>query len=348
MNNISENKPLKNINKSSNTSENLLSNKSIAIDGLYQQFFENNAAVMLLIDATNGNILLANRAAADFYGYTQDEFSTMNVSAIHTLSPEKINIKLNEARLKNQNRFFFKHRTASGNIKDVDVLQSKIILDDRELFSVIIQDISISKKTAENFDEITEIDQQEELCGWELNLGDMNINLSESFNAMLGNEPINSSIHLTHYMSQYVYHEDSEDLMKKLEYGLQHIDDTDMKLNFSYRIITKNGKLLNVENFAYYKSQGIVGGIIFDKTEKIEIKKALLQSETKYSSLFNYLNIGSALCEVITNGEDKVIDFIFLDVNPAYVEKPLKLTTLRRSKVTTPSQSKMTMQAGVK
>lgn len=70
-------------------------------------------------------------------------------------------------------------------------------------------------------------------------------------------------------------------------------------------------------------------GTIQDITERKQSEKQLKENEEKFRSLFNNINIGSALHEIITDEKGKVIDFIYLDANPAYE----KLTQLRRKDI---------------
>ncbi len=49
----------------------------------YRQIFVNNHAPMLLINPINGDIIDANPAATNFYGYTLDELIKMRISDIN-------------------------------------------------------------------------------------------------------------------------------------------------------------------------------------------------------------------------------------------------------------------------
>ncbi len=108
----------------------------------YRVFFENNDAIILMVDPDNGNIIFANHAAAHFYSWSREQLLGMNISKINTLSPEEIKIRMIEARQRKQNYFNFKHRISNGDIRDVEVYQSKLQLNDREIFSIIVNDIT--------------------------------------------------------------------------------------------------------------------------------------------------------------------------------------------------------------
>ncbi len=53
-------------------------------------------------------------------------------------------------------------------------------------------------------------------------------------------------------------------------------------------------------------------------TERRQAEEASRESEEKFRSLFDNINIGVAVHEIITDKNNKAIDFIFLDANPTY------------------------------
>jgi PAS domain-containing protein len=46
----------------------------------HRSLFEDNIAVMLLLDAHTGEVLDANQAAGNFYGYSREELKKMKIS----------------------------------------------------------------------------------------------------------------------------------------------------------------------------------------------------------------------------------------------------------------------------
>jgi len=67
---------------------------------------------------------------------------------INTASPEEIKKAMNEAKLQKRNFFEFKHRLASGNIRDVSLYSGKIVINKKELLYTLVFDIT-DKKLAE-------------------------------------------------------------------------------------------------------------------------------------------------------------------------------------------------------
>jgi PAS domain S-box-containing protein len=115
----------------------------------FRRIFEDHTAVKLLIDPETGLIVDANKAAAGYYGYSQDELKSMNVQQINTLSPKEIKENIEKAINDESIKFEFRHRLKNGTIRDVEVYSSKIIAGNKELLHSIIHDIT-DRKQAED------------------------------------------------------------------------------------------------------------------------------------------------------------------------------------------------------
>ncbi|MFZ5879720.1 MAG: PAS domain S-box protein, partial [Chloroflexota bacterium] len=85
----------------------------------------------------------ANRAAQDYYGYTEQQFQRLTIHRINMLGREEIEQKLKEVIAHHRNYFVFRHRLANGDIRDVEVFSSPIQLDGRTCLLSIISDIGV-------------------------------------------------------------------------------------------------------------------------------------------------------------------------------------------------------------
>ncbi len=115
----------------------------------YKSLFHNNHAVMLLIDPENGCIMDANPAAANYYQYDHDTLLKMKISDINTMSPEALAVDIKLANEKKRNQFYFHHRLANGEIRDVEVFSGPIIVAGKQLLYSIIHDVTDRKKMEE-------------------------------------------------------------------------------------------------------------------------------------------------------------------------------------------------------
>ncbi len=112
----------------------------------YRLLFENHTAVKFLIDPDNGNIVKANQAAADFYGWSTSDLEKMKISDINIINPEEIRKAMDNAMSNSRIRFEFKHQLANGQIKDVEVFSSRIEYKGKDLLHSIVHDITDKKQ----------------------------------------------------------------------------------------------------------------------------------------------------------------------------------------------------------
>ncbi len=115
----------------------------------FRSLFEDHAAVKLVIDPESSQILNANNAASEFYGYTIDQLKSMYVHDINILSKEEITAEIKNAIEAKRINFHFKHRKADGSIADVDVFSSIVNWDVKKVLHSIIHDITSAKAIQE-------------------------------------------------------------------------------------------------------------------------------------------------------------------------------------------------------
>ncbi len=108
----------------------------------YRAFFENNHAIMLLVDPKTDVIVDANPAAANFYGYSVEEMRVMRMSQITAQSEEDIYKEMFKARDENRVYFIFEHLLASGEIRDVEVYSGPIMVQGTQLLYSVIHDVT--------------------------------------------------------------------------------------------------------------------------------------------------------------------------------------------------------------
>ncbi len=109
---------------------------------LLEMMFQRNTAVMLLIDSENGEIVDANPAASRFYGYSLGQLKSMKISDINILPEDRVNEELTNARNEAAHTFFFQHRLLTGDVRNVEVHSSRLLLGNRTLLFSIIHDIT--------------------------------------------------------------------------------------------------------------------------------------------------------------------------------------------------------------
>lgn len=114
----------------------------------FRSLFENNHAVMLLIDPATAMIIDANRAACLYYGWSTEEFANKRLSAINTLDENEINSQLHEAASEERSYFQFQHRLANGEVRDVEIYSGPIEHKGKTILYSIVHDVT-ARKVAE-------------------------------------------------------------------------------------------------------------------------------------------------------------------------------------------------------
>ena len=71
----------------------------------YHHTFEKNPAVKLIINPEDGSIIEANNAACKFYGYSKNKISSLKISDINVLSPDKVVEEMENAKFKKKEVF---------------------------------------------------------------------------------------------------------------------------------------------------------------------------------------------------------------------------------------------------
>ncbi|MDD4968295.1 MAG: PAS domain S-box protein [Paludibacter sp.] len=115
----------------------------------YKSLFQENHSVMLLIQPETGAIIDANPTACDYYGWTKSELCSKNISDINTLSGDEVVTEMQAAKEEKRNHFFFKHRLANDEIRDVEVYSGPIRFGDKTMLYSLVHDITDRRKAEE-------------------------------------------------------------------------------------------------------------------------------------------------------------------------------------------------------
>ncbi len=111
----------------------------------YRNQFENNSAVMLLIDPSDGAIIDANTAAASFYGYSREELRAKFITDINSLPYAEVKKLMASVPRERGTQFQFRHFVSDGSLRDVEASVCCINFNGRRIIHAIIQDITARK-----------------------------------------------------------------------------------------------------------------------------------------------------------------------------------------------------------
>ncbi|CUW40518.1 Signal transduction histidine kinase [Magnetospirillum sp. XM-1] len=115
-------------------------------EALYHALFRGCRAVEMLIDPADGRIIDANRAAEAYYGWSHEQLVSMRVSEINTLDKAAVAEEMRKAKAELRDHFDFRHRLASGEIRDVEVWSGPVEVTGRHLLYSIVHDVTARRQ----------------------------------------------------------------------------------------------------------------------------------------------------------------------------------------------------------
>lgn len=182
---------------------------------LYFAMFEKNQTPQLLIDPISGHIIDVNSAAAQFYGYSSEEFTLMTLSDISTFPSAQLLEEMKKFTITGPSYFQFIHKLASGETCDIEMYTSPLSISGQALLISTINDISKRKH------------EEERLVQLNKNLKEVNV-LKSQFISTVSHEfrtplaGILSSVQLLQIYSDTWDKDKKEKLFKQIFDAVQH------------------------------------------------------------------------------------------------------------------------------
>ncbi len=278
----------------------------------FRIIFENSMAVMLLIEPDSRRIIAANHAAEKFYGWKRSEIETMRVDDINTLTPAEIKVEMDKARKSERIYFRFKHRLASGQIRDVEIYSSKVEIDGKDYLHSIVHDVTEQVKAEEalkNNERVLRLFVEHSPAS--IAMFDNQMRYMVYSKRFLADYDLNERniIGLSHYEVFPEIPQRWKDIHQRGLKGEILSDDNDL-------FPRANGKTdwVRWEIHPWYKNENEIGGIILFSeviTERKKSADALRESEAYNRMLFEQSQMGLALADM---------DGKLVDINPAYAK----------------------------
>jgi PAS domain S-box-containing protein len=294
----------------------------------HRALFDHSKISMLLIDPKDGAIVDGNQAAERFYGYDRDQLRSMLISQINQLPPDEILAEMALARSEKRDCFYFPHRLASGEVRQVEVRSGPLEIDGRELLYSVINDVT-ERRAAEMalVTETARLHALLETASDGIHILDMNGNLircSHSFATMLGyaDEEI-SGFNVADW--------DAQIPKEKLLDAIQDLIKAPAKFETRHRC--KDGALIDVEihakgveiageNFVYASSRDI--------TERKRHEEALANQSRRLGDIIEGTHVGTWEWNVQTGATvfnerwAEIIGYTLDELTPVSIETWMK------------------------
>jgi PAS domain S-box-containing protein len=264
----------------------------VSAETRYRTLFNQSPDGVLLIDA-QGTIVDFNDETCRQLGYMREEFRNLRIADLDAVeSPEQIKTRFEKVAREGKAEFEVKHKTKSGEVRDVLVITQTLYLGGQMFHHTIWRDITERKRTEERLirsEERLRLAIAANRQGWyDLNMETGEITASEEYARILGYEPEEFSTNLRDWMKE-LHPEDRAVVVK----SLQQATETGEVRVLEFRRRTKTGELKwlhstgKVVGFDAEQKPVRLIGTLTDISEQKQAERALAESEANYRNLFD-------------------------------------------------------------
>ena len=245
--------------------------------------FENNHAVMLLIDPSDASIIDANPAAVAFYGWSREQFRGMKVWDINTLSADEIRAEMARAQSEQRNFFEFTHRLADGSERVVEVRSGPVDVGGRELLLSVIHDVTaraeVQRALAESERRLLKAEKVAGLGHWATWVDTGRLEASEGAHRIYGRE---GDVTLADAQEMVV-----DEYRPMMDKALEDLARTGQSYDVEYQVQrASDGAIVDVRSIGEFDPEMRVAfGVVQDITAYKSVERELERHQTDLESL---------------------------------------------------------------
>lgn len=114
--------------------------KSFASENRFKNYMDQNSAVMIAVDPKTKNIIFANQAASELYGYSNEEFLNLKVYDMNPKPPEELDQIVSKGLIVKSNEIHTVHNTKDGKSINVLINASAVKNNNQTQLLLIIHD----------------------------------------------------------------------------------------------------------------------------------------------------------------------------------------------------------------
>ncbi|MDN5309897.1 MAG: two-component system, cell cycle sensor histidine kinase PleC [Methanolobus sp.] len=278
-------------------------------NGIYRSFFKELGTAALLIDLETYDILDANKAACEYYGWTPEEICSKKISQISTLLDEDLRIHVEKAVDKKQQHFLSRHRLADGTSHEVEVYSGPLISDSLHLLYYLVQEVDCKPSDERLKRKEMQLHTAQKIAhvgSWEFDLNSGRVDTSEEARNIYGY----GDAQLTIEQVQKVPLPEYRPILDK---ALNDLIAKGTPYDVQFRIKRQNdGRIRIVHSMAeYFEERNAVIGVIQDITDSKETDRKISEEVFWRRTLMEQSRDGI----VIIDQNGKVFE-----ANPRYAE----------------------------
>lgn len=228
----------------------------------YEQLLQTSTDAIYVVD-TDGNLRQWNAGFLKHLGYTDEEAAMLNASDWDAFNrnADVLRTMIQEYETGQAFSFETRHRTKYGDIKDVEVCATRVVVNDEEVLYASVRDITERKKIERAARARTQwINTTAETVGgilWETDENGLYRNCSPAIEGLLGYSP-DEVVDKMYYYD--LFPENEKPALRSA--AKQYFSSHKPFRSFSNRLITKDGRILNFETtgIPLFNEQGTFTG----------------------------------------------------------------------------------------
>jgi|GEM_PF-249869 PAS domain S-box len=267
-----------------------------------------------------GNILEANEAALDVYGYSMEELRQLNArnfEAEHVVTKEILE------KIDREGIFIeSSHYRKDGSIFPIEISSQGVDMGGKRVLVSIIRDISERKKNEKDL-----IESEEKFRSIFNNSSDTILIQEINDNGTPGKIiEVNDTAYKIWGYSKEEFLElniqdlEVEDTDERIEYlGFKLLESGN--ITYTRKAITKNRSVLDVEiddHIVTFNGKRVLLSVVRDITNRMKAEQQILESQQRYHALFMNMNSAFAYHRIILDENGEPVDFTYLQVNSAF------------------------------
>jgi diguanylate cyclase (GGDEF)-like protein/PAS domain S-box-containing protein len=282
----------------------------------FRRFFEENGSVMLIVDPLRKKICDANRAAAEFYGYTREELSGRPLDCINTMPAEQLALSLQHVSSQEHTHLYRRHRVASGEVREVEIYTAPIEVNGKKQMLSVVHDVTERKHMEEALRESLESLEEAQKIG---GLGSYSLDIDSGAwtSSHVLDELFGIGKEYDHTLAGWValIHPDHRQMMAA--YFRDEVVGKGTAFDKQYRVVRQSDRAerwLHGLGKLEFDGQGRpvrMHGVIKDITEQKHAEVQLRESEERFRATFEQAAVG--MCHTSLDGH-------FLRCNERFAE----------------------------